>query len=149
MKIKSSAFREGDVIPSKYTCDGDDVNPFLEIRGVSHEAKSLVLIVDDPDATSGGVWDHWIVWNINPKTQYIGEDTIPHGSVEGKNSFGSNRYGGPCPPHGNKPHRYRFKIYALDTLLDIPVESGRVEVENAMKEHILDKAEVVGLYGRE
>lgn len=148
MILKSSAFKDGEKIPAKYTCEGDNVNPFLEIRNAPEGAQSLVLLVDDPDATAGGVWDHWVVWNIHPKTQYIEEDTVPVGAVEGKNSFGSRRYGGPCPPPGNPPHRYRFKIYALDTLLSLSNDAGRAAVEAALIGHILDKAELVGLFGR-
>ncbi len=148
MILKSSAFKEGEVIPEKYTCDGENVNPFLEIRNAPQGTKSLALVVDDPDASSGGVWDHWVIWNIPAGTQYIEEDTIPQGVAQGRTSFGSNRYGGPCPPRGSKPHRYRFKIYALDTTLDLPQETGRVGLESAMEGHILDQGQLIGLYGR-
>lgn len=148
MIIKSSAFKDGEKIPAKYTCEGDNVNPFLEIRNTPENTKSLVLIVDDPDATAGGVWDHWVVWNIHPKTQYIEEDTVPVDAVQGNTSFGSARYGGPCPPPGNTPHHYRFKVYALDTILNLSVDAGRREVEKAIEEHILEKAELIGVFGR-
>jgi len=148
MIIKSSAFKKGEVIPAKYTCEGDNVNPFLEIKDAPHGAKTLTLVVDDPDASHGGIWDHWVLWNIPAGTQYIEEDTVPHGAVVGKTSFGSNRWGGPCPPPGTKPHRYRFKAYALDASLELPPETGRVGLEAAMAGHILAEAQLVGVFMR-
>lgn len=149
MIIKSPAFKNGETIPKHFTCDGDDVNPLFEIRDVPKGAISLVLIVDDPDATSGEVWDHWLLWNINPKTQYIAEDSVPHGAEEGTTSFGERHYGGPCPPHGKSPHHYRFTLYALDISLEIPEESGKGSLLSAMEGHIVEQTELVGLYGRE
>lgn len=149
MIIKSPAFKNGEVIPKHFTCDGDDVNPLFEIRDIPSGAVSLAFIVDDPDATSGGVWDHWLLWNISPKTQYIAEDSVPPDAVEGTTSFGEKHYGGPCPPHGKSPHRYRFTLYALDTLLSLSEESGRSELLSAMEGHILAETELMGLYGRE
>lgn len=148
MIIKSSAFKDGETIPPKYTCEGENVNPFLELRGVPAGTKSLALVVDDPDATSGGIWDHWVVWNINPGIQYIEEDTVPQGAVEGKNSFGANRYGGPCPPRYVSPHHYRFKAYALDRTLDLPADSGREALEEEMKGRVIDSATLTGIFGR-
>ena len=148
MIIKSSVFKEGETIPEKFTCDGENVNPFLEIRGAAVGTRTLALVVDDPDASSGGIWDHWVLWNIPAGTQYIEEDNIPQGGVMGRTSFGRNRYGGPCPPRGSAPHHYRFKIYALDMELSLPPESGRVELEKAMEGHILDQGQLIGLYGR-
>ena len=148
MIIKSGAFKDGDTIPPKYTCDGDNINPLIEIRNVPRGAKSLALVMDDPDATSGGVWDHWIMWSIEPGTQYISEDTVPEGAVSGKTSFGHERYGGPCPPEGNSPHRYVFKLYALDVMLDLSAGAQKPELEAAMEGHILDEAVLVGKYGR-
>lgn len=147
MEIKSSAFKNNENIPSKYTCDGEDINPLLEILGVPEEAKSLVLIVDDPDAP-GGIWNHWTLWNIDPRTQYIYEDSVPGNALEGKTSFGRVGWGGPCPPKGDKPHRYIFTVYALDTELDLPKGAEKEELEEAMKGHIIDKASIIGLYGR-
>lgn len=144
--LKSSSFKPGEAIPPKYTCDGDDVNPMLEIRNVPAEAKSLVLIVDDPDATRGTPWDHWVVWNIAPNTQYISEDNVPQGAVVGTTSFGRQKYGGPCPPAGSKPHHYMFKLYALDILLDLPASSVKTDVEKMMEGHILDQTTLIGLY---
>jgi Raf kinase inhibitor-like YbhB/YbcL family protein len=146
--LKTSAFKEGGTIPKKHTCDGDDVNPMLEIKNVPEGTKSLALIVDDPDATRGAPWDHWIVWNIPPKTQYILEDSVPAGAVQGTTSFGYKKYGGPCPPKGSKPHRYMFKLYALDTELDLPEGATKAELEKAMEGHILDQTVLVGLYQR-
>jgi hypothetical protein len=130
------------MIPRKYTCDGQDVNPALTIENIPEQAKSLVLIVDDPDAPMG-TWDHWLVWNIPPK-KTIGEHSVP--GAEGLNSFGKHSYGGPCPPSGT--HRYFFKVYALDTLLNIASNSTKKDMEKAMKEHVLTKGELVGLYSR-
>jgi Raf kinase inhibitor-like YbhB/YbcL family protein len=142
MRISSPAFKHNELIPVKYTCDGDDVNPPLIIEEVPRGAESLVLIVDDPDAPMG-TWVHWVVWNI-PLTEKIGEDSVP--GTEGVNNFGKHSYGGPCPPSGT--HRYFFKVYALDTKLDIKKDSRKKDVENAMEGHIIDKAEIIGLYKR-
>lgn len=148
MKIKSSSFKDGELIPKKYTCDGDDVNPLLEIRHIPETAKSLALIIDDPDATRGVPWDHWLIWNIPPKTQYIQEDVIPSGAVQGAGSGGKVKYMGPCPPNGKDPHRYVFSLYALDTLLEIPEGSPKADLLRAMEGHIIAKAELTGRYGR-
>ncbi len=148
LALKSSTFRDGDPIPAKFTCDGDNVNPMLEIRNAPHETKSFALVVDDPDASNGGVWDHWILWNIDPKTQYVMEDNIPFGAVEGKNSFGKEHYGGPCPPRGNNAHRYMFKLYALDTTFDLPQGASKSDLEAAIKGHVLEETVLMGRYGR-
>jgi len=145
MKITSSAFQHGEVIPSKYTADGADVNPPLTISGVPEGAKSLVLIMDDPDAPVG-VWDHWIVFNIAPETTDIAENSIPAGATLGKNSWGRTDYGGPAPPSG--VHRYFFKLYALDTTLSLPAGATKSQVESAMKGHILAEAQLMGKYTR-
>jgi Raf kinase inhibitor-like YbhB/YbcL family protein len=142
LNITSSSFGNNGPIPKKYTCDGEDVNPPLNIGRVPEGTKSLVLLVDDPDAPMG-TWDHWIVWNILP-TSKIEEDTAP--GVEGMNDFGKRSYGGPCPPSGT--HRYFFKIYALDTKLSLAPNSRKRDVENAMKRHILAEGELIGLYSR-
>ena len=142
LAVTSPAFENNKSIPSRYTCDGDDVNPPLTIEGIPEETKSLVLIVDDPDAPMG-TWDHWIVWNI-PPTSKIEENSVP--GVEGLNDFGKHSYGGPCPPSGT--HRYFFKICALDTKLNLDSNSRKKDVEKAMKGHILASGELVGLYSR-
>lgn len=146
--LKSSAFKNNDLIPTKYTCDGENVNPLIEILNMPAEAKSLALIMDDPDATGGVTWDHWLMWNIDPKTHYIPEDSVPAGAILGKTSFGKTGYGGPCPPKGSKPHRYMFKIYALDTLLDLAEGAAKSELLKSMEDHILDEGLIIGLYGR-
>jgi len=145
MKIASTAFKPDEMIPSKYTCDGENVNPQLNISGIPEDAESLVLIVDDPDAP-GGTWVHWTVWNIDPGTNEIAENSIPGGAIEGVTDFGVTGYGGPCPPSGT--HRYFFKVYALDTTLDLDSSATAKGVEDAMQGHILDSAELIGLYER-
>ncbi len=142
LTITSSVFKNKGVIPAKYTCDGEDVNPPLSVEGVPEETEILVLIVDDPDAPMG-TWDHWVVWDI-PPTKKIEENSIP--GTEGLNDFGKHSYGGPCPPSGT--HRYFFKVYALDTKLDLPSNSRKRNVEKAMEEHILAKGQITGLYSR-
>jgi len=142
LTVTSPGFENNNLIPSKYTCDGDDVNPPLIIEGIPEGTKSLVLIVDDPDAPMG-TWDHWIVWNISP-TSKIEENSVP--GVEGLNDFRKHSYGGPCPPSGT--HRYFFKVYALDTKLDLNSNSRKKNVEKAMKGHILAEGVLVGLYSR-
>lgn len=143
MKIFSSAFKNNERIPAKYTCDGENINPPLSVSDAPKDAKSLVLIVDDPDAPRG-VWTHWTVWNIDPNIAEIAADSTPPNTIEGITSFGKPGYGGPCPPSGT--HRYFFKIYALDTRIDL-LPFGKVnELEKAMKGHLLDSAEIIGLY---
>ena len=145
MTITSPAFKNGDLIPSKFTCDGTDVNPALAISNVPPEAKSLALIMDDPDAP-GGMWVHWVVWNIDPKTRDIGENSVPGGAKQGANDFRKTPYGGPCPPSGT--HRYFFKLYALDALLDLGSGTAKGALEKAMKGHVLAQAELMGKYRR-
>ncbi len=140
MKLTSPDFEHKGTMPSILTCDGKDKIPTLEISGVPADAKSLALVMDDPDAPKG-TWDHWIAWNIpvvNKITGLVG--------IGGKNSWGKTGYGGPCPPSGT--HRYYFKIYALDNELDLPEGSSKTELMTAMEGHILDKAELMGKYGR-
>lgn len=144
-RIESPAFRQNGQIPQKYTCDGEDVNPPLRITNVPPSAKSLALIVDDPDAP-GRTWVHWVVWNIPASTSEIGEDSVPDGSAQGMNDFRKNPYGGPCPPSGT--HRYFFKLYALDTTLDLGSRSTKPDLEGAMRGHIVGQAELMGLYRR-
>ena len=140
--ITSPVFDNNGFVPSKYTCDGDDVNPPLRIEGIPKETESLVLMVDDPDAPMG-TWDHWIVWNISP-IEKINENSIP--GTEGLNDFNKHSYGGPCPPSGT--HRYFFKVYALDTKLTLNPNSRKKNVERAIEGHILAKGEIIGLYKR-
>ena len=142
--LTSPAFLHQGIIPVDYTCDGEDINPPLEISGVPREAKSLVLIVDDPDAPAGD-WVHWLVWNIPAQTTLIEEDSVPDG-VQGTTDFNRALWGGPCPPKG--VHRYFFKLYALDSLLDLASEERKAELEDAMEGHILDEAILIGKYSR-
>ncbi|MBI2660123.1 YbhB/YbcL family Raf kinase inhibitor-like protein [Candidatus Woesearchaeota archaeon] len=144
MKLTSSAFSHNGAIPSEYTCDGDDLSPPLSINDVPSNAKSLVLISDDPDAPVG-TWDHWVVFNIPAATKEIQKGTEPNG-IGGRNSWGRTGYGGPCPPSGT--HRYFFKLYALDTELNLPEGSTKKDVERAMQGHILTNAELMGTYKR-
>ena len=144
MKITSSAFHEGANIPSKFTCDGSDTSPPLQIAGVPSGAKSLVLIVDDPDAPSG-LFTHWLVWNIPPQTGSIAEGSAPQG-VQGANDFGKSGYRGPCPPPGT--HRYSFKIFALDREMELRSGAKRSQVDAAMKGHVIAQGELVGRYAK-
>lgn len=144
MKLTSQAFQGGSKIPSTYTCDGKDAIPPLQITDVPINAKSLALVVDDPDAPVG-MWDHWVLWNIDPKTTEVKENQPPK-AVYGKNSWKRTSWGGPCPP--DREHRYFFKLYALDALLNLPEGSAKKELENAMKGHVVAQAELVGRYER-
>ena len=145
MKISSTAFAHNGQIPKKYTCDGSDINPPLKFEEAPANARSLALIVDDPDAPMG-TWVHWVVWNIDPKSAEIKENSVPKGSMQGMNDFRKHNYGGPCPPSGT--HRYFFKLYALDMTLNIGASAGKNALESAMKGHILGEAQLVGLYER-
>lgn len=145
MIIDSPAFENHQSIPARYTCDGEDISPELRISGTPQGTKSLALVVDDPDAPMG-TFDHWIVWNIDPSISSINEATQP--GTGGLNDFRDTKYRGPCPPRG-KPHRYFFKLYALDTSLNIPEGSTKESLEEAMYGHILGKGELVGTYQRQ
>jgi Raf kinase inhibitor-like YbhB/YbcL family protein len=140
LKLLSPAFRDGEDIPRKYTCEGENVNPALEIAGLPRQTRTLALIVEDPD-TGHGVFDHWLVWNIHPN-EPIRENDVP--GVYGRNGFGKNGYGGPCPPQGK--HRYFFHVYALDGELDLPPGSTKKELQAAMQGHILATADLMGQY---
>jgi len=143
MKISSAAFENNSFIPSKYTCEGQEINPPLEFRDVPEDTKSLVLIVDDPDAPMK-TWVHWTIWNIDAKTTQILQNSCPKGAVEGITSFGRTGYGGPCPPSGT--HRYFFKLFALDKMLDLSPNSHVRDIESTIEGHIIRKAELIGLY---
>jgi len=145
IKVTSPAFQEGEKIPVQYTADGKNINPPLQIEGVPAEAKSLVLINDDPDAPMG-TWTHWVLWNIDPQTTEIREDGVPKNAVAGLNDFGKTKYGGPAPPSGT--HRYFFKVYALDVILDLPQGSKRAFLEKAMKGHVVAEGQLMGKYSR-
>jgi Raf kinase inhibitor-like YbhB/YbcL family protein len=143
LTIGSTAFTHKGSIPSKHTCDGENVNPSLTIENIPPGTKSLTLIIDDPDAPTG-VFTHWVLWNIHPMEMIL-ENTVP--GTEGKNSFGRTFYQGPCPSDG-RVHRYFFKVYALDTLLKLRPGSNKETVENAMMKHLLAEGEIIGLYQR-
>ncbi len=153
LHIYSPAFEEDGIIPSKYTCEGADISPPLEWSGVSSEAKSLVLIVDDPDAPDPKApkmtWVHWVVYDIPPSVHGFEEGIkyLPSGSKEGLNDWQRTGYGGPCPPIGR--HRYFFKLYVLDTSLEFSHIPTKAEVEAAMQGHILQAAELMGTFEKE
>ena len=144
IKITSSAFQEGGNVPSKFTCEGSDTSPPLQITGIPSQAKSLVLIADDPDAPSG-LFTHWLIWNIPPQTTSISEGNAPRG-VHGTNDFGKSGYKGPCPPSGT--HKYSFKVFALDRELDLHGGSKRSQLDAAMKGYVIAQGELVGRYTR-
>jgi len=144
MEIKS-VFGNGERIPVKYTADGENVNPRVEVLTDPENGQSLVLIVDDPDAPSGD-WVHWVVWNI--PVGDVDENSVPSGAVQGLNDFGIHEYKGPSPPAGTGEHHYHFKIYALDMFLDIDENSKKSDVLKAIEGHVLSMGEVVGVYSR-
>ena len=147
MKLSSPAFKDRSRIPALYTCEGDNINPPLEIKDVPPGPKSLVLIMDDPDVPRhlrpDGMYDHWILFNMLPSVRTIEENSAPVCNV-GNNTAGHARYIGPCPP--DREHRYFFKLYALDTMLKLPSGVTKKEVEKAMQGHILAEAGLLGLY---
>ncbi len=152
MKLTSPAFEQGKSIPAKYTCDGENVNPELSIFSVPDKAKSLVLIMDDPDIPEEAkrnfnitVWDHWIVFNIPPSTTRIDEDNVPPG-VQGINTRQALGYRGPCPP--DREHRYFFRLYALDAMLNLKEGAVRKQVEQAMLGHVIAETVLMGTYAR-
>lgn len=143
LTVSSPAFADGAAIAAKYTCDSENVNPPLVVANVPVAAKSLALIVDDPDAP-GGMWVHWVAWNIPPQTREIREGGLPAGAVQGTNGWRRNHYGGPCPPSGK--HRYFFKFYALDTTLDLQPSATKADLERVMQGHILADGQLLGTY---
>jgi len=143
LKITSPAFQEGGEIPAKFSRGGGNANPALEISGTPAEAKSLVLIVDDPDAPVG-LFTHWLVWNIDPKTSEIAEHSVPRGALQGTNDFPGQRYDGPQPPSGT--HRYYFKIFALDKELDLRAGAKRKELDAAMNGHVIAQGRLMGRF---
>jgi len=144
MKL-TTVFKHNEKIPSIYTCDGEDLAPELTVSEVPNEAKELVLIVDDPDAPMG-TWVHWLVYNMPANTTKIEAKNLPQGSKQGITDFGRTGWGGPCPPSGT--HRYFFKLYALDTTLDLQAGATKSQLEQAIKGHVIEKDELVGLYKR-
>jgi len=145
LQVTSQAFIEGGLIPSKFTCDAENVSPSLAWSGAPTGTQSFALIADDPDAPMG-TWVHWALYDRKPDTYSLPEGAIGIG-VEGINDFRKSGYGGPCPPRG-KPHRYYFKVYALDTRLGLKPGAGKRDVERAMQGHVLAQGQLVGMYGR-
>lgn len=143
MKLTSPEFSNNQPIPKRFTCEGKDINPQLNIEGMPAAAKSLALIMDDPDAPMG-TWVHWVVFNI-PVSGKIEENSIP--GIQGMTNSGRPGYHGPCPPSGT--HRYFFKVYALDIELCLSAKASKGQLEKAMQGHILEEAQLVGLYKRE
>ncbi|MBI5326812.1 MAG: YbhB/YbcL family Raf kinase inhibitor-like protein [Deltaproteobacteria bacterium] len=151
MQIKNTAFEDNGLIPRKHTCDGADISPPLTWTKPPAGTKSIVLICDDPDAPMG-TWDHWVLYGLSPETTSLPENVPPQkevlkGAKQGINDFRKIGYGGPCPPKG-PAHRYFFKIYALDTELNLPAGITKKDVEKAMKGHILAEGQLMGKYGR-
>ena len=145
MTITSPSFLHSASIPKQFTCDGENINPELRISGVSQNAKSVALIVDDPDAPRG-TFTHWLLWNIGPQISSIAENSVPSGTVQGQNDAGRIGYIGPCPPSGT--HRYFFKLYALDAALNLPSGAEKSSLEAEINAHLLGKAELIALYQR-
>lgn len=151
LAISSPAFSHGGSIPKKFTCDGPDLSPQLAWSESATATKSFALLVDDPDAPVGN-WNHWTAWNLPATSRGLPEGVskdarLADGAEQGRNDFGKTGYNGPCPPPG-KPHRYYFKLFALDTNLDLKAGSRKKELEAAMKGHVLTQAEWMGTYGR-
>lgn len=151
MKLTSSAFVDHDLIPLKYTCDGDNISPPLNWEEIPPETQCLVLIVDDPDAP-GKTFVHWVVYDIPPIVKQLPEKipvskTIPSGGVQGKNDFGKLGYGGPCPPSGT--HRYFFHLYALDKKLNLEAGLSKNQIEATIRGHVLATVELMGKYQRQ
>lgn len=146
LKLTSPEFEDGQMIPEKYGYTRMNVNPPLKVDGVPEEAESLVLVMDDPDALepAGKVWDHWVVWDIDPEIESIPEGWGLQGAKPGKTDYGETKYGGPNPPDG--VHTYQFRLYALDTCLDLSESPTKSEIEGAMEGHILDQAKLEGNY---
>ncbi len=150
MKLESSAFQPGAMIPAKYTCDGEDLSPPLNWSDPPAGTQSFALISDDPDAPVG-TWVHWVMWNIPTSARALEENlpktaSLPNGSKQGTTDFRRVGYGGPCPPSGT--HRYFFKLYALDATLNLPATTTKKDLEKAIRGHILAQAELIGKYHR-
>ncbi len=144
MKLISPAFKNNEVLPKKFTCDGSGINPALEISDPPKNVESYALVMEDPDAP-GRIFDHWLLANISPDRRCIDEDSNPTESVIGRNSGGEADYYPPCPPFG--VHRYIFTLYALDKQLDLAERFTKSELEVDMKDHIIESAKLIGKYG--
>lgn len=150
INLTSSAFKEGEMIPKQYTGEGKDVSPPLSWKEIPDGTKCFALIVDDPDAPRATPWVHWVIFNIPADVHHLDEGVetkreLPDGAKQGKNDFGNIGYGGPYPPKG-KPHRYYFKLYALDTKINLPAGIDKGQLEGAMKDHILARGQLMGKY---
>jgi hypothetical protein len=143
--LESSAFEHAQAIPNRHTCDGEDLSPPLRWANVPEEARSLALLVDDPDAPNG-VFTHWVAWGLDPGSDGLGEGEA--GPSEGRNDFGTVGYRGPCPPPGHGRHRYVFRLYALDQGVELASGAGKDELEQAVVGHVVTTAELVGTYER-
>lgn len=143
--LTSSAFANNQPIPAAYTCKGQNNQPPLTIGNVPGGAKSLALIMRDPDAVNGE-WTHWLLWNINPSMKELAENSSPIGATSGTTSFGKPGYDGPCPPAGSGIHRYIFDLYALDASIDLPTTANRSQLDNAIKTHQLGHTELIGSF---
>jgi Raf kinase inhibitor-like YbhB/YbcL family protein len=155
MRIEAKDFNDGDRIPERYTADGDDLSPALSISDLPDDARSLALIVDDPDAPAG-TWVHWLIWGIPADLTAIPEDVPPDeiveelgGARQGKNDFDAIGYGGPAPPHGHGQHRYRFTAYALREHIDLDAGATREALEARLEDATLDTARLTGTYSRD
>ena len=145
LQLVSAVFREGAVIPIQYTCKGQNVNPPLNILHTPTGTQSFALIMHDPDAVSGDFL-HWLIWDIPPSTENISVNSVPVGAMQGYNGSDKIGYAGPCPPAGSGTHRYIFELYALDKMLDLRRDTSWQDLESAMKDHVLDKSTLTGVF---
>jgi Raf kinase inhibitor-like YbhB/YbcL family protein len=151
IQLSTSSFTPGAVIPKKFTCSGADISPELSWSAPPAGTKSWALVVDDPDAPAG-TWNHWLLYNLPPSIHELPENQprtpeLANGALQGKNDFGKTGYNGPCPPPG-KPHRYFFRLYALDTKLDLKAGADRGTLAQAIKGHVVGEGELMGTFGR-
>ena len=146
LKLESTSFGNGEEIPKKFGYKQENINPSLAIKNLPENTESWAIIMDDPDAMDavGKIWIHWLIWNISPNICEITEGNIPQNTVQGKTDFGDTGYGGPAPP--DKRHTYIFKVYALDTMLKLPESSTKQELENAMRNHIIEESKLTGTF---
>lgn len=145
LQISSPVFKNRGTIPSKYTCDGEDINPPLIFENVPEDIQSLTLLVEDLDSY-GKPWLHWAILNIDPRTTHVSEDSVPGNCIEIMTDFGKAEYGGPCPANGI--HRYIFKLFALNQTLEVTEDTTLAEIYHAIEGHIIERAELIGLYER-
>lgn len=159
LQIESSVFEHNGMIPSKYTCDGENISPPLQIVNVPEQTISLALVMHDPDAKVAGGWTHWTIWNIAPDVNEIKENSVPSGATEGMTNFGKPGYGGPCPPRvemrkrvearpTDSVHHYHFILFALDSIVTLNEKATKEDFEHFAEKHIIDKAVMIGLYER-